>query len=277
MRSVNLLLYILLISACAGAQTATREPEITVRNLALNTSPDVLPVDAQQHIIWSIQGRTYKLDYLQEIANRVRYGFQMYGYFQAEVERLSSTVVTETPQREIVDIALSVNQAEQYRLKDISFTGEKVFSIDGLRAQFPIADGDIFNTEKIRQGLDALRKIYSAKGYLNFTPVPNTRTDRTSQTISLIVDIDEGVQYRIGSLLLDGPEPQPGVGAKLLENWKQYEGEIYDPHILMQFLRDNAALLPAGVSLKNLVRHQDGQLHILIFRLDLPDPVDVSR
>lgn len=277
MRNVNLLLCILLISACAAAQTASPEPEITVRNLTLNTSPDVLPADTQQQIIQSVRGHTYKRSYLEEITQRVRFGLQTYGYFQAKVSDPSITVVTETPQQEVVDITLAVNEGQRYRLKDISFTGEKVFSSDELRAQFRIADGDIFNTEKIRQGLDALRHMYESKGYVNFTPVPNTQADHTSHAISLTVDIDEGAQFRIGGLVLDGPEPQPGVGRKVLENWKQYQGQIYNPQILEQFLRDNSALLPPGVSWKDLSTQPDGSRHILNFRLDLPDSVSGNR
>ena len=189
----------------------------------------------------------------------------------------SITVVTETPQQEVVDITLAVNEGQRYRLKDISFTGGKVFLSDELRAQFRIADGDIFNTEKIRQGLDALRHMYESKGYVNFTPVPNTQADRTSHAISLTVDIDEGAQFRIGGLVLDGPAPQPGVGRKVLENWKQYQGQIYNPQILEQFLRDNSALLPPGVSWKDLSTQPDGSRHILNFRLDLPDSVSGNR
>lgn len=277
MRNVNLLLCILLISACAAAQTASPEPEITVRNLTLNTSPDVLPADTQQQIIQSVRGHTYKRSYLEEITQRVRFGLQTYGYFQAKVSDPSITVVTETPQQEVVDITLAVNEGQRYRLKDISFTGGKVFSSDELRAQFRIADGDIFNTEKIRQGLDALRHMYESKGYVNFTPVPNTQADRTSHAISLTVDIDEGAQFRIGGLVLDGPAPQPGVGRKVLENWKQYQGQIYNPQILEQFLRDNSALLPPGVSWKDLSTQPDGSRHILNFRLDLPDSVSGNR
>lgn len=277
MRRTTLLLCLFLFTTCCGAQTAPAEPEITVRTLRLNASPEALPSNIQQQIIHNIQGRVYKHAYPEEIAERVRYGLQTHGYFQAKVSDPSIAVVTETPQQEIIDITLSVNQGEQYRLKEISFTGEKAFPAEQLRAEFRIADGDIFNTETIRQGLEALRKLYNGKGYLNFTPVPDTKADRVARMISLTVDIDEGAQFRIGGLVLDGEEPQPGAGAKLLASWKQYEGQIYDPRIPEQFLRDNAASLPPGISWKDLLTQPDGSRHVLNFRLDLPDPVDGNR
>src|SRR5271166_1042379 len=274
MREVNLLLCILLVGACAGAQTATPDPDITVRRLTLTIVTNRLPSDARQQIVQDIESRTHKRADLEEIAERVQYACQVRGFFKAEVGRPSVTVVGGTPQKEVVDISLAVSEGEQYRLKDISFTREKAFSAEELRAEFHIVDGDIFNTEEIRQGLDSLRKLYQSKGYVNFTPVPNTQAD-AAHTISLVVDVDEGAQFRIGRLILDGPEPKPGAGAKLLENWEQYEGQIYDPRIPEQFLRNNAALLPAGVTFgNNLAITQDAHLHILIFRLELPNPVD---
>jgi outer membrane protein assembly factor BamA len=120
--------------------------------------------------------------------------------------------------------------------------------------------------------LDALRKVYESKGYINFTPVPNAQVDDAAHTISLMVDIDEGVQFRIGTLVLDGVEAKPGAGAKVLENWKQYEGQIYAPQVVEQFLRENSAILPAGVSSLNFIAQPDEQAHILNFRLDLPTP-----
>jgi len=276
MRNINLLLCILLISACSGAQTASPDPDITVRTVTLTTLTNRLPLDARQQIIQDIQSRTYKhANSEEEIAERVRYACQVRGFFKAVVGRPSVTVVGGTPQEAVVDISLAVSEGEQYRLKDISFTGEKAFSAEELRAEFHIVDGDIFNTEEIRQGLDALRKLYASKGYVNFTPVPSTQADDAAHTISLVVDADEGAQFRIGRLILDGPEPMPGAGAKLLENWKRYEGQLYDDRIPEKFLQENAALLPAGLTPeKNLAIRQDPSSHILLFRLDLPNPVD---
>lgn len=277
MRNVNLLLCILLLGAYAVAQADTPQPEITVHNLTLNTSSNGLPSSDQQQTIQDILGRKYASDVADEITERVLYGIQMRGFFKAQASRPSVTVISETPQQKVVDMALSVNLGEQYRLKAISFTHERVLTDSELRAQFAIADGDIFNVEEIRQGLDALRKTYASKGYINFTPVPYEQTDDAAHTVSLTVDMDEGVQFRIGPLVLDGVEAKPGAGAQLLANWKEYQGQIYDPAFPEKFLRDNGALLPAGITAQNLAITQDVQARVLFFRLELPDPVDVNR
>lgn len=67
-----------------------------------------------------------------------------------------------------------------------------MFPAGELRPQFPIAAGEIFNTAKIRQGLDALRKTYASNGYVDFTPVPVTIVDDKDRTVSLQIDLQEG-------------------------------------------------------------------------------------
>jgi outer membrane translocation and assembly module TamA len=280
-REVKFLLCVLFLSACAAAQTATPGRAITVRRLTLQSVDNRLPLQDQQQTIQAIQSRTYQGDnaenVLAEIAMRARYGLQRRGFFKAEVVRPSFTVVSETAGDEIVDISLSVNEGEQYRLKEVTFAGEKAISAADLRGVFSIVDGDIFDVEKIRQGLDALRKFYESKGYINCTPVPNTEVNDAARAISLLVDIDEGAQYRVGALVLDGVERKPGAGAKLLDNWKRYEGQIYAPQVVKQFLRENSAILPAGVSSDNFIPQADEQAHILNFRLDLPDAGEENR
>lgn len=104
-----------------------------------------------------------------------------------------------------------MDEGEQYRLKEISFKDERAFSEEELRRQFQIVDGDIFDVEKIRQGLDKMRKLYANCGYINFSPVPDTAAGDQAATVSLTIDIDEGMQFRIGSLILDGAEARPGA------------------------------------------------------------------
>ncbi len=84
--------------------------------------------------------------------------------------------------------------------------------------------------------------------------------------------IDEGVVFRIGSLMLDGIEPTPGAGARLLESWKTYRGQIYSEHLIDSFVQQNAASLPPHASAGNILEmYPDGNLRLLNFRLELPN------
>jgi outer membrane protein insertion porin family len=159
--------------------------------------------------------RTYDSTKLSEDAERVRYYYQTKGYFKALVGDPKTQIHDTSGVRwyypfksspgKAVDITIPVEEGQRYRLKDITFTGNKaVKNTQALRALFKIKDGDVFDTEAIREGLEALRKAYAALGYINFTPVPNTDADDEKRLISLRIDVDEGKQFYVRRIEFQG-------------------------------------------------------------------------
>ena len=138
---------------------------------------------------------------------------------------------------------MPVEEGDQYRLKEITFTGNKAVSdTRALRAQFKIKDGDIFDTEAIRKGLENLRKAYAALGYINFTPVPNTDPDDEKKTITLKIDLDEGKQF------YRPPHRVPGQHHHARQGHPPRTGPGRRPGLQRQPLGDQpAALEPAAV------------------------------
>jgi outer membrane protein assembly factor BamA len=49
----------------------------------------------------------------------------------------------------------------------------------------------------VGKGLENLRKAYGELGYINFTPVPETRFDDDKKLIYLDIDVDEGKQFYV--------------------------------------------------------------------------------
>jgi outer membrane protein insertion porin family len=156
----------------------------------------------------SIFAKTYDATKLSEDAERVRYAYQQKGYFKAVVQdpetklhdykpSLIHVPLIQKPGKR-VDIRIPVEEGDQYTLKEIKFTGNKAISnTNFLRSIFPMKDGDIFNTEMVKKGLDNLRKAYGELGYINFTPVPDTQIDDDKRQITLTIDVDEGKPYYV--------------------------------------------------------------------------------
>jgi len=175
---------------------------------------------------------------LDELAERVRFAFQEYGYFKVQVADPVLPTAQEIAGKTVVPVPLAVTAGEKFRLRNIVFSSPATFPPSQLRATFPIKDGDIFNREKIALGLENLRKVYGHKGYIDFSAVPDTEIDDLEHTIGLRIDLDEGVLYYIGNLVVRGVESEPGARERLLTGWKKYQGQVYDWRILGQFLRD---------------------------------------
>ena len=190
--------------------------------------------------------RTYDSTKLSEDAERVRYYYQTKGYFKALVADPKTQIHDtngvkwywpfKSSPGKAVDITLPVEEGERYRLKEITFSGNKaVTKTAGLRALFKIKDGDVFDTEAIRKGLEALRKAYAALGYINFTPVPNTEADDEKKTISLRIDVDEGKQFFVRRIEFQGNTTTRDKVIRrelALEEGQVYNGNLWELSLL---------------------------------------------
>jgi outer membrane protein insertion porin family len=227
-----------------------------------------LPPTDQQRIIRNVRQHVKDKSEIDEVGERVRYGFQRDGFFHVFVQDPTVRVVARNGDQETVDLVMDVQEGEQYRLKDIQFTGSNEFPAAAMRAQFPLVDGDIFNREKIGEGLDALRKLYGSRGYINFTAVPETEEDAARRTVALIVDLDPGAVFHFGKLIVAGEQSQPGAREKLLATWKKHEGQVYDPAVLVEFLRELHAR-PQVKPEEVFAVEQDPDNHLAIVRIVL--------
>ena len=190
--------------------------------------------------------RTYDSTKLNEDAERVRCYYQTKGYFKALVADPKTQIHDTSGVRwywpfksspgKAVDITLPVEEGQRYRLKEITFSGNKaVTNTAGLRALFKIKDGEIFDTEAVRKGLESLRKAYAALGYINFTPVPNTEADDDKKLISLRIDVDEGKQFFVRRIEFQGNTTTRDKVIRrelALEEGQVYNGNLWELSLL---------------------------------------------
>ncbi len=175
------------------------------------------------------------------VNERIRDMYQWFGFFQAVAE-------TEIVKQGVegYDLVARVQEGPQYRLKDLRFTNVKAFPVGEVRRFFDIRPGDLFDTRKIRDGLEAMRRLYDSHGYFNFAPVPSTDVDSAGSAILLTIDAEEGPVFHLGELVIAGPEPAPGLRRKLLAAWQPHQGEVADKNFLDSFLQQNLSGVPGA-------------------------------
>ena len=165
-------------------------------------------------ILENLISRTYDATKLSEDAERVRDALQQKGYFKALVQDPKTNIhdthgfhlpFTKHHEGKSVDITLPIEEGDRYRLKEVTFSGNKaVTNVAALRAAIPMKDGEIFNTELMRKGIKNLRDLYGAAGYINFTPVPDTAIDEEHKTVTVKFDLDEGKQFSVRRIEFTG-------------------------------------------------------------------------
>ena len=118
-------------------------------------------------ILENLFARTFDATKLSEDAERVRYQYQTLGYYKAVVQDPKTQIHDKngvvwylpfkTKQGKVVDITVPVEEGERFRLKQITFTGNKTITNTAvLRRQFRMKDGEIFNADMVRKGIEAL-------------------------------------------------------------------------------------------------------------------------
>lgn len=101
-----------------------------------------------------------------------------------------------------VNITIPIEEGERFRmgtLKIVSADPDKALSlkVDALKSAFPLRQGDLFSTEKVRKALETYGKIYGEYGFIDFTPEPDTEIDEDKKIINLTLKFDEQKQYYV--------------------------------------------------------------------------------
>src|SRR5260370_15606148 len=98
------------------------------------------------------------------------------------------------------DITIPVEEGKLYHLRNMHFTGVKLFRTPEvlMKPLFGMTTGDIFSTDKLRKGIENMRKLYGKFGYIDFVPEPDFHPagDSTDQ-FDLTLTADEGKQFFI--------------------------------------------------------------------------------
>jgi outer membrane protein assembly factor BamA len=163
--------------------------------------------------------------------------------------RIEVNLVKHPPTRTIqpVDVVFQITDGPRIYLSGVVWTGMTVFTGDELQKQIPIHAGEVASRRGIAEGLQAARKLYASRGYVNFTVVPDSKIDEAAHTMAIALNGDEGAQFRFGELILPGLDD---VHTNMvLQRWEAIRGDVYSPQQEESFFR--SVMWPA------YLRHED--------------------
>lgn len=187
-----------------------------VSSLILRRSmANLKPVGIPYSIVFeNLFAKTFDSSKLEEDADRVRQAFRDRGYAMAAVEEPKTQIrdqgglnlLTFRPNKgKRVDILMPIEEGARYRLKEITFTGNKaVTNVKALRASYAIKDGDWFSATALGKGDENLKKAYGGLGYINFGAIPEPKFDDVNHTVSVNIDIDEGKPFYVSRIEFQG-------------------------------------------------------------------------
>lgn len=213
--------------------------------------------DEQRQVADSLIGLCYPENKKDEIEERIRYEFQRYGFFKVRTSAVTIEA-RDSANPPTVSVIVRVEEGERYRLKGITFAGNRAVSnVTVLRSLFPLTDGEIFDRERVSGGLENLRQAYGQLGYINFSAVPETQIDEDNKLISLNIDFDEGGQFFIKSFTINGVDQQTESALRALWPEMLQPGKIYNARLIKFFFEQAQRLLPGASPDKNLTIEQN--------------------
>jgi outer membrane protein assembly factor BamA len=144
----------------------------------------------------------------------------------------------------VVDVTFAVTPGQQYKLKDVEWSGNHAFSSEALEKMVVAKPGEPANTVRIADDLKDIQKLYGSKGYVTATVKTEADFDDAAGTVVIRLEVSEGYVYHMGELEFRGLDNS--LTAKLRNAWKIRPGEVFDASYLSEYLPAARKLLPAN-------------------------------
>ena len=162
--------------------------------------------------------KTFDADKLDYDMEKLRESYNDKGYFEAKV--LDPTVkIVQTGGHGwrlplfkpnnlgiFANIGVHVEEGRLYHLHTVTFVGVKLLRDPQVLVApfFGMRPGDVFSTEKLKKGLENMRKWYGTLGYWDFVPEPEVNALPDTDQIDLTITADEGRQFFVRRIDFSG-------------------------------------------------------------------------
>ena len=206
------------------------------------------------------------------------------GYLDAQL-----TFTTEPVGENEVDLLYKVEENKPVKVVDVGFEGNKAFSDRKLRGVMQtrenwlfgfITGAGVLNKEVLRTDVERLTAWYYDHGYITVR-VDEPRVERKDDGLHITVKVDEGEQYKVGTVAIAG-ENTPPETKPLLQGLSVTPGEVFkasglreDTQKLTERLSEDGYAF-ATIEPETEMRPEDKQVDIT-YRVNRGKPVVVDR
>jgi outer membrane protein insertion porin family len=197
----------------------------------------------------NIFAKTFDQDKLEEDKERIVMAYRDHGYFTAKALDQAVKIIPQggrgwrlpliKPNNPGIyaDITIPVEEGRLYHLHNMTFVGVKLFRTPEvlMKPLFGMTTGDVFSTEKLRKGIENMRKFYGKFGFIDFVPEPSFDVVPNTDQIDLTLTADEGKQFFIRRIDFSGNTTTRDKVIRreiLLDEGDIFNSELWDYSIL---------------------------------------------
>ena len=164
------------------------------------------------------------------------------GHLRANFKDPQPRVERQVERTTEVELSVPVEPGVVYRVEGVEWSGNKVLAREKLDSIIHLPVGEPANAVRLSADLEAAEKSYGAKGYMKAKITPGTAFDETKSTVRYTFLVEEGDQYHMGELEIQGLDSN--ATARVQGAWSLREGEPYDTGYAKRFLNEAIKVLP---------------------------------
>jgi outer membrane protein insertion porin family len=189
------------------------------------TGNKVIPTPKLQQAIGGAGiGAVYTENRFRQILDvGIRPVYETLGYLHVEFPKIEVT-----PARDVRGIAVKVHvvEGEIYKLGEVTVTGELAENSKELIKTGGFEPGEVANFEKIRAGVENIRKALRRNGYIEANIKSERKLDDEKKTVALTISIDPGLQFTMGKLVIEGLDVETEPHIRKL--WSLKKGQPFN-------------------------------------------------
>ena len=186
---------------------------------------------ALRRLVPVFEERTVDRDLLNEGVRNIRQNLQASGYFDADVD---FDMEQQANGEQLIQY--NVQRGLRYKLAHLGIDGAKFFSVATIRERLSTQPATLlryrygrYGKQLLDQDAQAVAELYKSNGFIDakVTTEVQKNWQGKQQTVAAFLHIEEGGQYIVGSLEVDGVNPKDldAVRAAL----QSAEGQPYSP------------------------------------------------
>jgi outer membrane protein assembly factor BamA len=161
-----------------------------------------------------------------------------------------------------VTVTVPVQEGAAYTLERIAWNGNAVMQSSALDALMPLKAGKVANVSELDEGLRRVRTAYGKQGYVMQSAVYTPQFNDETKRVAFDVKIEEGPQFRFGTLAFTGLAPE--ATETLTKRWRLKAGDVFDASYPAKFYTDDIGpRLPRGVKPPSLQSQVDEQNRVV--------------
>ena len=173
---------------------------------------------------WITGTGRFKDDQFQDDLDKLRDYYRELGYLDVEVP--ADKVLYDYPSPRKLVLTIRITEGRQYKVGDITITGNTIIPTDKLRAALKQTTGTLFAPSKIDKDVTALEDAYGKDGYIETRVQLVRKPNLTTGAIDIEYRIKESDKFYVESIRVEGNTKTKSI--VIIRELALGPGEVFD-------------------------------------------------